>query len=164
VPVVVACHGAALAGGCAIVASADFAVADRAAKLGYPVVLLGVSPAVSGPTLLPRIGSGPARLRMLDPGLIDAVEAARLGLVSALADSPDAVGALANRAAMDFASKDGPAARQTKRWLNVVDCTADDDGLGLEASLGLAGGAEERALLGARWTARGGSGPGASPE
>ncbi len=45
-PVVIAAHGAAIAGGCALLGGADLVVADRDAKLGYPVVRLGVSPAI----------------------------------------------------------------------------------------------------------------------
>lgn len=48
-PVVVAIHGAAVAGGCALIGGADVIVATRDAKMGYPVVKLGISPAVNAP-------------------------------------------------------------------------------------------------------------------
>src|SRR5262245_50346322 len=50
--VVVACvPGAAVAGGCALLTACDFAFVAPDAQLGYPVHRLGVSPAVTIPTL-----------------------------------------------------------------------------------------------------------------
>ncbi|MCC7387653.1 MAG: enoyl-CoA hydratase/isomerase family protein [Phycisphaerales bacterium] len=165
-PVVAACRGAAIAGGCALVAGADFAVADRAAKLGYPVVLLGVSPAVSGPTLAPRVGAGPARARMLDPGLISGEEAARIGLVTDLVEEPGAVLPAAMALAVELGRKGPHALAATKRWLGALDGTGTGEGAGgaaggnvgpdgLRVSLGLAGGVEEAELLEKFWSRRG---------
>lgn len=156
-PVVVACRGAAIAGGCALVAGADFAVADRGARLGYPVVLLGVSPAVSGPTLVPRVGAGAARARMLDPGLVSGEEAARMGLVTDLVGAGDEVAPAAMALAGMLAAKGRGALEATKRWLGVLDGTGPGvvgapDGLGV--SLGLTGGAEEGALLARFWSGK----------
>jgi 2-(1,2-epoxy-1,2-dihydrophenyl)acetyl-CoA isomerase len=156
-PVVVACQGAAIAGGCALVAGGDFAVADRGATLGYPVVRLGVSPAVTAPTLLPRVGGGAARARMLDPGLMDGERAHRIGLVSSLVVTPDEVGPAAAALAAELAAKPRAGMRATKRWLNHLDGTSGGDRGALEVSLALAGGEEERALLGAFWSQREGA-------
>lgn len=151
-PVVVACRGAAIAGGCALAAGADFVVAERSAKLGYPVVLLGVSPAVSGPTLVPRIGAGAARARMLDPGLVSGAEAARIGLVTDLVDEADAVPGRAQDLACSLAAKGPGTMAATKAWLGELDRTGGEGSdAGLGVSLGLAGGAEERALLERFW-------------
>ena len=49
-PVVVSAHGAAIAGGCALLGGCDVVVTNSDAKLGYPVLPLGISPAVSAPT------------------------------------------------------------------------------------------------------------------
>lgn len=155
VPVVVACQGAAIAGGCALVAASDFAVAHRGARLGYPVVLLGVSPAVSGPTLMPRIGTGAARSRMLDPELIDGDEALALGLVTSLVESPHEVEGAARRLALELAAKPRGAVRATKAWLNRLDGTDSIAPSAVEASLSLTGGEEERELLRSFWSARG---------
>jgi enoyl-CoA hydratase/carnithine racemase len=156
-PVVVACQGAAIAGGCALVAGGDFAVADRGAMLGYPVVRLGVSPAVSAPTLLPRVGEGAARARMLDPGLMDGERAYRVGLVSSMVATPDEVGPAAAAVAAELAGKPRTGLRATKSWLNHLEGAGGGDREGLDVSLALAGGEEERALLGAFWSRRGGA-------
>lgn len=153
-PVVAACRGAAIAGGCALVAGADFAVADRGAKLGYPVVVLGVSPAVSVPILSARVGTGPARVRTLDPGLVRGEEALRIGLVSDLVAEPGEVDGAAVALAERLAAKGAGAMRATKAWLNELD-QAEGEERGLATSLGLAGGQEEQDLLRAFWSARG---------
>lgn len=154
-PVVVACQGAAIAGGCALLAGADFVVADRGAKLGYPVVLLGVSPAVSAPTLAPRMGFGPARSRLLDPGLITGEMAGAMGLVSDVMDGPEDVLPAAERLVLGLASKPPLALTATKRWLVALESTGSLGAEALEASLALAGGAEEGKLLRAHLTRRG---------
>ncbi len=157
VPVVVACQGAAIAGGCALVAASDITVADRQAKLGYPVVLLGISPAVSAPTLVPRIGFGQARSRLLDPSLITGEEALAIGLVHEVVEDAQAVEAKARAIAGDLASKPPKALAATKVWLNRLDSlptvcperASDIDALGV--SLALTGGPEEQACLARYW-------------
>lgn len=115
-PVVIAAHGAAIAGGCALLGGADYVVADRGAKLGYPVVRLGISPAVSAPFLLDSVGPGPARRRLLDAKLFDGVEAARIGLVHELTETPDEAIECAHKIARAMASKSIKAMKVTKAW------------------------------------------------
>lgn len=154
-PVVVAAHGAAIAGACAIVAGADLAVADRGAKLGYPVVLLGISPAVSAPSLGAKVGQGPSRGLMLDPGLISGERAWALGLVNEVVQSRESVLPAASRLAAELASKPRGAVRETKAWLAALDRASEGARAALESSLGLAGGEEEQELLGAFWASKG---------
>ncbi len=152
-PVVVAAQSAAVAGGCALLSACDIVVADRAATLGYPVVRLGVSPAVTSPLL--RLSLNPARTRerLLDPATITGERAHELGLVHHLADTPPQVRPRALALASDLAAKPPHALSVTKRWLNELD-GSDNDALftdALRASLSIAGGPEERALLASVW-------------
>ena len=62
VPVVLGVHGCAIAGGCAMLGGADVVVADRGAKLGYPVVKIGVSPAVSAAFLMSAVPVGAGQI------------------------------------------------------------------------------------------------------
>jgi len=148
-PVVVGVQGAAVAGGCALVCGADVVVSHGSAKLGYPVTRLGVSPAVSAPTLAGMVGLGAARARALDPGLMDGNEAARIGLVHVLVDSAEDVRPRTQLVAQKLASKPPGAVEATKRWMNRVDPWFGSESLaaGLEASLSLVGGEEERRLI-----------------
>ncbi|MCC6679219.1 MAG: enoyl-CoA hydratase/isomerase family protein [Phycisphaerales bacterium] len=144
--VVVAAQGGAIAGGCAMLGGADVVVTDRGAKFGYPVLRIGVSPAVSAPFLGVGAGFGPARARMLDTGLIDAERARAVGLVHEVVDGPGGVLARAMEVAKGLAEKPPTAIATTKGWLNEIE-----DGLrgvtperGLAVSMGLTGGDEER--------------------
>lgn len=153
-PVVVAAHRAAVAGGCAIAAAADVVVSDAQAKLGYPVVRLGVSPAVSGPVLGVRTGFGYTRERMLDSGVINGTEAARIGLVDYLVATPEEVLPYAITLAKVLATKPRGAMCRTKAWLLELDGTGALSAPALGASLALTGGIEEQNLLPAAWAER----------
>ncbi len=152
VPVVAAAHGAAIAGGCALLGGADFVVAEAGAKFGYPVVKLGVSPAVSIPFLRHAVGDGAARARTLDTALIDGTAAHALGLVTDLVAASDDVLPAAQALAVDLAAKPYPGMAFTRRWLDAL--TPADGPRGLAASLALTGGPEERSLLPQVWSAR----------
>lgn len=153
-PVICSAHGAAIAGGCALVAAADVAVSTPAAKLGYPVVRLGISPAVNVPLVRAAIGDGPTRTRTLDPGLIDGNEALRLGLVHELAPDPAACEARALAVARLLAAKPPHALGYTKRWMGELDGTLDAAGLdaALEASLSLVNNGEQQERLAELWS------------
>jgi methylglutaconyl-CoA hydratase len=150
-PVVLAIHGAAVAGGCALLGGADIVVAERQTKLGYPVARIGVSPAVSAPFL--SIADGPARARLLDPDLISAEEALTIGLVHELAEGPGATRERANDIARYLAAKPGIGVAATKALCNHLSRHRTD--LAMEAlttSLAGAGSDEERERLAALWS------------
>jgi cyclohexa-1,5-dienecarbonyl-CoA hydratase len=81
-PVVAAVAGAALGGGCELVAFADIVIATHSARFGQPEIKIGVFPPVSS-IILPRaIGEKKAREMILTGDLITAEEARQLGLVN----------------------------------------------------------------------------------
>lgn len=90
VPVLVAVKGQCLGGGLELASAGAVVLAGRDAKLGQPEIVLGVfAPAAS--CLLPeRIGPAAAEDLLLSGRSVDAEEALRLGLVSAVADDPEA--------------------------------------------------------------------------
>jgi enoyl-CoA hydratase/carnithine racemase len=81
VPVVAAVNGPALAGACGLVAACDIALAARSATLGVTEVRLGLFPIVVLPALIRAVGPRAARELALTGRIVDAEEAARLGLV-----------------------------------------------------------------------------------
>ncbi len=148
-PVVVAAHSAAIAGGCALLGGADLVVTNRDAKLGYPVVPLGISPAVSAPTLAMSVGLRATRERLLDPVLVSGDEARRIGLADFSVELPEDVVPRAQIEAIKLGSKAPWAFSATKLWLNEIEGSDRDHLLdsALEASLSLVGSAEERERL-----------------
>lgn len=152
-PVVVAAHGAAIAGGCALLSGGDVVVTDRHAKLGYPVVKLGVSPAVTAPALGGAVQDSAVRRLLLDPRLIRGEEAVRIGLAHELVNEPADVRSRAIEIASALACKPAHAMGVTKRWLNEIEGVDRDDRFdsALAASVALAGGAEECERLQSLW-------------
>lgn len=86
-PVVAALHGTALGGGLETALACHYRVADRAARLGFPEINLGIVPGAGGTQRLPRVVGVQKALQMLLSGNpIDAAEAQACGLVDAVTD------------------------------------------------------------------------------
>jgi cyclohexa-1,5-dienecarbonyl-CoA hydratase len=83
-PTIAIVDGAALGGGCELVAACDIVIASERARFGQPEIKLGVFPPVAAVLLPQVIGDKRARELILTGELIEAAEAARLGLVSYL--------------------------------------------------------------------------------
>lgn len=150
-PVVMGVHGAAVAGGCALLGGADIVVAERRTTLGYPVSRIGVSPAVSAPFL--GIADGPARRLLIDPEPISAEKALAAGLVHELADGPGATRERANDIARILAAKPGIGVAATKALCNHLASHRSDTALeALTVSLSRTGSEEERERLAALWS------------
>lgn len=146
-PVVVAAHAAAIAGAAAILCAADLVVADQSAKLGYPVVRIGLSPAISAPALIDATTPAAARTRLLNPELATPSEFSFRGHITV--DTPEDVIPRAQTEAALLAAKPPRALAQTKRWLNTLDHSLDDPTLdaALRASLTTCNTDEQRTLL-----------------
>jgi len=88
-PTLAIVDGAALGGGCELVAACDIVIASDRARFGQPEIKLGVFPPVAAVLLPGVIGDKRARELMLTGELIEAPEAERLGLVSYLLPSSE---------------------------------------------------------------------------
>ena len=125
--VVAQVHGSALAGGCALLSACDLGCVAPDARIGYPVHQIGISPAVSIPTLTSNIGSNRASELMLSGRIIDGREAHRIGLVHHLADSEEVLPELADQVCDGLARKGWNALAVTKNWINrIIGSDADE--------------------------------------
>lgn len=156
VPVVAQVHGAAMAGGCALLAGCDFVIVAPSAQLGYPVHRIGVSPAVSLPAVMANAGPGRAREIALGGAIYEGAEAVRVGLATRCAASDGALEEEVRALVESLRAKGPMALRATKRWLNELDGT-DDPSRFLHtalASAAAAHGDEFATMLRAAWGAR----------
>jgi enoyl-CoA hydratase len=84
-PTIAAVNGFALGGGCEVALACDFRYASSAAKFGQPEVSLGIIPGWGGTQRLARtVGIGLAKDLVLTGRIVDAEEALRIGLVTAV--------------------------------------------------------------------------------
>ena len=152
VPTISRVRTAAIGGGCGLMVVTDFAVTHADARIGYPEVSLGLSPAVVAPWLIRRIGAGRARSMLLQGQTVTGQVALDLGLATHLAE-PDAVDAETQRLARTFADGSPIALATTKRWLNDLQGLPDDSTLtrGADLSAEVLAGPEAQARLKARF-------------
>ncbi len=81
-PVIAMINGFCLGGGCELALSCDLRIASDKARFGQPEIKLGIIPGGGGTQRLSRlVGVGQAMRLVLSGDMIDAAEAARIGLV-----------------------------------------------------------------------------------
>jgi enoyl-CoA hydratase len=85
VPTIAAVNGPAIGAGLCLALACDIRYAAASARLGAPFVRLGMHPGMAATYLLPDVvGEAHARELLLTGRIVDATEALRLGLVSAV--------------------------------------------------------------------------------
>jgi len=131
-PTIAAINGFALGGGCELALACDIRYASARAKLGQPEINLGIVPGWGGTQRLARIcGLGVAKELVFSGRTIDAEEALRIGLVTALADP---VLERALQTARELAAKSPVALSLAKRLCNLTLGVDHAGGLELEAN------------------------------
>ena len=120
VPTIARVQGAAIGGGCGLMVVTDCTVTHPEAKIGYPEVSLGLSPAVVAPWLIRKIGPGRARAMLLEGRMLSGREGLELGLVTHLAQR-DRLETETTTLSARFAAGSPEALATTKRWLNELD-------------------------------------------
>ena len=114
-PTLAAVNGFALGGGCELALACDLRYASARAKLGQPEINLGIIPGWGGTQRLARIaGLGVAKDLILTGRTVDADEALRVGLVSAVFEPEELVERTLETAAL-LATKSPVALAAAKR-------------------------------------------------
>jgi enoyl-CoA hydratase/carnithine racemase len=115
-PVIAALHGVVLGGGCQIALCADVRIASPDARFSVLEIRWGLVPDMTGTAMLPLlVGLDVAKELSFTGRMVSAEEAARIGLVTRVSDSPlDDALALAQ----EIARKSPQAIRGVKRLLN----------------------------------------------
>ncbi|MEE2819649.1 MAG: enoyl-CoA hydratase/isomerase family protein [Planctomycetota bacterium] len=134
VPTIATVQGAAVGGGCGLMVVCDFAFTHPEAKVGYPEVDLGVCPAIVAPWLIKKLGAGKARAMLLAGGTMSGEQGFQAGLATHLCEQ-DALLDSVDSFAMNLARGGKDAMATTKKWLNELDGSLDDDVLRHAADL-----------------------------
>ena len=94
VPVIAILNGTALGGGAELAMACDFRLATRDSSIGFLQGTLNITTAWGGgPDLIERIGSAPALKLIATAKVLKAPEALELGIVDALTDDSEPLGA-----------------------------------------------------------------------
>jgi enoyl-CoA hydratase len=136
-PTIAAIEGNALGGGLELALCCDLRIASERAKLGMPEVRLAVTPGSGGTQRLPRV-VGPAHAKdlILSGRIIDAAEAARMGLVTEVVPAGRAR-ARAVEIGAEIALRGPIAVREAKRLIDDALDTNLADGLAAEVEASL---------------------------
>ena len=113
-------EGHALAGGSGLVTVCDFAYAVPEAKFGYTEVRIGFIPAIVSAFLIRKIGEGRAKDLLLSGRLIEAQEAAGLGMITRVADKSTIVSEVTNLAQQLVHTASGQSLAATKSLIEQV--------------------------------------------
>ncbi|RMF17459.1 MAG: crotonase/enoyl-CoA hydratase family protein, partial [Candidatus Dadabacteria bacterium] len=133
VPVIAAIHGHCYGGGLQIALGADIRIAAPDTQMSVMEIKWGLIPDMSGTqTLRDLVRIDVAKELTFTGRIVEAEEAAQLGLVTRVAEDPKAA---AMELAQTIASKSPDAIRAGKRLFNAVWHGSDVDGLALEAEL-----------------------------
>ncbi|AXJ01761.1 methylglutaconyl-CoA hydratase [Cyclonatronum proteinivorum] len=128
-PVVGAIHGHAIAGGCGLASVCDITVAAENAKFGYTETRIGFVPAIVAQFLVRKVGETHARNLLLSGKLINAREAAAIGLISEVV-SLDQYQSRVHEVIYNLIHKcSGQAMAQTKKLINRVSEISFDQAL-----------------------------------
>ncbi|SDY82171.1 enoyl-CoA hydratase/isomerase family protein [Halopenitus persicus] len=134
-PVIARINGHALGGGCELAQACDVRIASTRAKLGQPEINLGIIPGGGGTQRLPRIvGTGQALRLILSGELIDAEEAADIGLVDEVYEPDELDERVAELAGM-MADKSLVALEFAKDAVRASGQLGLEDGIEYEAEL-----------------------------
>jgi len=132
-PTIAAVNGFALGGGCELALACDLRYAASTAKLGQPEINLGIIPGWGGTQRLARVcGLGVAKDLILTGRIVDADEALRLALVTAVYEPGELMAKVLDTAKL-IASKSPVALAAAKRALNHALQGDHVDNLGREA-------------------------------
>src|SRR5919112_6782803 len=118
-PTLALVEGAALGGGCELVAGCDVVITAAGSKFGQPEIKPGVFPPVAA-VLLPRVmGERRARELILTGEIFDAQEALRVGLVSYVVE-PEQLEAKLQEVLARLRELSAPALEMTRRALDAA--------------------------------------------
>jgi enoyl-CoA hydratase/carnithine racemase len=133
-PTIAAVNGPAIGAGCDLACMCDIRLAATTATFAESFIKIGIIPGDGGAWLLPRVVGASKAAEMAFTGeAIDAAEALRCGLVSAVTPPDDLLPA-ALALAKKIAANPGPALRMTKKLLREGQSRSLESLLELSAS------------------------------
>lgn len=117
---IAAAYGYALAGGGALIASCDYAVASEDAKFGYPVLKVGIVPTPGMPFLRHELRERDFKALVLGGELVSGARAFEVGLVNKVVANAEEAMAEAQRFAGLILQSSPRAVAETKKFASAL--------------------------------------------
>jgi methylglutaconyl-CoA hydratase len=117
-------HGAAMGGGCGMIAACDIAVATEEAKFAFSEVKLGLIPATISPFVIDRIGKGHARALFVTGEVFSSAHALSIGLIHEVAEGDRERSV--NRKIRSILASGPQAIAQAKRLVNDAPLSPEE--------------------------------------
>lgn len=131
-PTIARVNGSAYGGGVGLVSCCDIAIGVEGAKFSLSEVKLGLVPAVISPYVIAAIGARQARRLFITAEVIDATEAARIGLLHECVANGELDEAVER--ALHWLGKGGPIAqREAKQLALSMSGATEEEALRLDA-------------------------------
>ena len=131
IPVVAQVHGAAIAGGCGLLAVCDYVIAADDVKFGFTEVKIGFVPAIVSTFLLKKVGEGIARELLIFGELIDAKRALQIGLVNMIVTGDELEAATLHFLTKMIKNNSAAAMSTTRKLLSEIGDLSLKENLGL---------------------------------
>jgi len=126
IPVIGKVNGAAMGGGCGLVAACDIAFAVKSALFGFTEVKLGLIPAVISPFVMEKIGKTNCSRFFLTGEKISAFDAKAIGLINQLCENDKELDQLVSKTVREISSSSPAAVTAAKLLLNNVNHKYND--------------------------------------
>ncbi|KAG0209192.1 EnoyL-CoA hydratase [Mortierella sp. GBA30] len=125
-PTLVRMNGPALGGGVGIVFSCNFRIVHASAYFSMPEVQRGLIPALISEVIVPQLGPFRSKQYMLSGERVSALEAYRVGFVTAVAEDQESLDKKVQEY-VDLLLQGGPSAmRDVKKLVDAVDSRGGD--------------------------------------
>ncbi len=126
-PSIALAHGTAMGGGVGLVATADIAIATRAARFAFSEVRLGLTPATISPYVVEAMGARAARRYFLSGERFDGEAALRFGLIHQLTEDEAEMNAAADAVIGNILASAPGAVHAAKDLIDAVTGKPIDD-------------------------------------
>lgn len=120
IPVIARVNGAAMGGGTGLISACDMAFAIDSAKFGFTECALGLIPAVISRFVMDKIGKSNCSLYFLTADKFTAAEALRIGLISGVYPTMEAVDAKLDAVTSAIAKNSPAAVKEAKKLIETV--------------------------------------------
>lgn len=127
IPTISRVQGAALGGGCGLVAATDMAFTTHTAKFGFTEVKLGLIPAVISPFIRDKIGQNQCRRYFFTGERFNASTAKSIGLVNEVFSTEEEMDQTIDKICQNIIASSPSAVKSAKQLINNINLRSTEE-------------------------------------